>query len=1029
MARFRPILGFTDKNDGSSLIKKRKSSLDTILHTVNFPRTEATISALKYSTAEFHAGNLSAAISGLGYALRLAPDDERIRLALGLLKFSLRDVSAIQCFEDVARKTHLREHEVVLASALLTVGKADRSAEVLAKSLSTNAPGCDKETLALAQNICETVGAQGWCGLDNFGCLSVGGSAARLPKQINITLDGRDVKIGRIKYTEVHNLLRIFLKNNWQTGQMLTVSVNQIPLMGSPISIESVTRVEGIASIYDGGIMGWCWLPGQPELAPKIKLREKGGYASNIETIAKTIIGGLAQFPEFCLPRQYIFSAETVRDMTQSVDVLGPHDRKLMGSPVVVQGSATNVCLAIEIVKNLFPVYQSQSPKASNVPKPFGIEPIIRASITPKQISRAQSDLPRSVDIIIPVFRGLQTTRACINSVRMKGSLNQRIIVVFDGSNDQELLSWLIELSDSEIIHLEIHDENRGYPAAVNTGLKLNKGSDVVLLNNDTQVPPGWLNRLQDAVYSQSSVGTATPLSNDATIFSYPLNYTTNPPLDFASMLEMDKFVSAANANTVIDVPTGHGFCMYIRLECLIETGGMREDIFAQGYGEENDFCMRATANGWRHIATPNVYVCHLGHQSFSIGRENLVARNLEILNRLYVGYDQLIADWCRNDPLFNSRRKIDLLRFKTYLGDRRSILLVTHDRKGGVAKHVKNRAEKHGVDHECVLILRPKVFGCGAQGCIISVSADDSFVNLCFRFDIEVVSLLNFLQSAHIRLVEIHHFVGLNQRIFTVIQRLACIYDVWIHDYSWFCPRITLTTTSKGYCGEPSVKECGYCVSDNGSLLDEDIGPVQLIARTMDLFVGARAVVAPSFDTAQRMMRHFRFDVTVATWESEVPKENAARPIVSNGTRRVCIVGAIGYEKGFDILLTCARLASDNNLPIKFCLVGYSCDDQRLLKTGKVQITGPYTDSEVGELISAQDCDFAFFPSIWPETWSYVLTEIWRAGLRCIAFDLGAQAERIRANGRGVVLPLHIKPLQLMQFFLKSDPFEALAR
>jgi glycosyltransferase involved in cell wall biosynthesis len=49
--------------------------------------------------------------------------------------------------------------------------------------------------------------------------------------------------------------------------------------------------------------------------------------------------------------------------------------------------------------------------------------------------------------------------------------------------------------------------------------------------------------------------------------------------------------------------------------------------------------------------------------------------------------------------------------------------------------------------------------------------------------------------------------------------------------------------------------------------------------------------------------------------------------------------------------------------------------------------------------------------PSIFPETWCFTLAEAWRAGLQVAAFDIGAQAERIRETGRGLLLPLGLPP------------------
>ena len=69
------------------------------------------------------------------------------------------------------------------------------------------------------------------------------------------------------------------------------------------------------------------------------------------------------------------------------------------------------------------------------------------------------------------------------------------------------------------------------------------------------------------------------------------------------------------------------------------------------------------------------------------------------------------------------------------------------------------------------------------------------------------------------------------------------------------------------------------------------------------------------------------------------------------------------------------------------------------------------YQPDEAVELIRAQDATLALLPSIFPETWCFSLGEAWRAGLRVAAFDIGAPAERIRRTGRGVVLPLGLRP------------------
>jgi glycosyltransferase involved in cell wall biosynthesis len=59
--------------------------------------------------------------------------------------------------------------------------------------------------------------------------------------------------------------------------------------------------------------------------------------------------------------------------------------------------------------------------------------------------------------------------------------------------------------------------------------------------------------------------------------------------------------------------------------------------------------------------------------------------------------------------------------------------------------------------------------------------------------------------------------------------------------------------------------------------------------------------------------------------------------------------------------------------------------------------------------LIRQQESDFGFLPALWPETWSFVLSQLWEAGLPVVAFDIGAQSERIRYSGAGLVLPMNL--------------------
>ena len=131
-------------------------------------------------------------------------------------------------------------------------------------------------------------------------------------------------------------------------------------------------------------------------------------------------------------------------------------------------------------------------------------------------------------------------------------------------------------------------------------------------------------------------------------------------------------------------------------------------------------------------------------------------------------------------------------------------------------------------------------------------------------------------------------------------------------------------------------------------------------------------------------------------------------------------MVGAIGVEKGFGVLLDCARDAAARALGLSFTVIGYTTDDDALLATGRVFVTGEFTRAEAARLIRAQGAHMAFLPSVWPETWCYALTDIWQAGLSAAVFDIGTPAGRVRAHGRGWVLPLGLPPDRLNDAFLR---------
>ena len=121
--------------------------------------------------------------------------------------------------------------------------------------------------------------------------------------------------------------------------------------------------------------------------------------------------------------------------------------------------------------------------------------------------------------------------------------------------------------------------------------------------------------------------------------------------------------------------------------------------------------------------------------------------------------------------------------------------------------------------------------------------------------------------------------------------------------------------------------------------------------------------------------------------------------------------------------MLACARDAAQRRLPLEFVIVGRTPDDRRLMETGRVFVTGAYREGEGEALIRRQGAHLAWLPSIWPETWCFTLGVAWRAGLKAAVFDIGAQAERVRASGLGWIFPLGLPIAAINNALLAVEP------
>jgi GT2 family glycosyltransferase/glycosyltransferase involved in cell wall biosynthesis len=619
------------------------------------------------------------------------------------------------------------------------------------------------------------------------------------------------------------------------------------------------------------------------------------------------------------------------------------------------------------------------------------------------------------VDVVIPVYAGRDETIACLDSViRAANRTPREIVVVDDCGPDEKLRAALRDYAQAGSITLVTNAENLGFPASANAGMSLHPDRDVILLNADTLVPARWIDRLRAAAYRGGNVGSVTPFSNRATICSYPLSNKDNDLPPEMPWEALDRVCAEANAGTSVELPTAIGFCAYLRRAMLREVGLFDAGRWQRGYGEENELCILAAARGWKHVLAADLFVVHHGAVSFGAeGRKAQLATNLRELNRLYPDYFPRVMDFIRDDPVAPARRALDWARLRQ-LSDR-FMLFVSHGYGGGTAIHVEDMAARLAAQGHHALILEANSDRTGTAT-LRNLTLGTASV---YALPGEAAALVADLRSCGVWHVHFHQIMG-GAEWAALPGRLGCGYDVTIHDYSSFCPRIDLIDERNRYCGEPETAVCERCIALNGPhpQLAEPFRAAGGITGWLrlhgGLLRGARRVFVPAGDVAARMERHIPGVAYRVRPHPEAPRKVAIRRPASRSAARVAVIGAIGANKGYDLLLACARDALKQGLPLQFYLFGHTVDDAPLRALGNVRLLGEYARADLPRLFAENPCDVALFLSIWPETFCYALTDAYAAGLYPVALEFGALAERIGDSKVGTLLPLDSTPAQI---------------
>lgn len=271
------------------------------------------------------------------------------------------------------------------------------------------------------------------------------------------------------------------------------------------------------------------------------------------------------------------------------------------------------------------------------------------------------------LSIIIPVYNATSETIDCVHSILNSDAADYPIYLLDDASLDG--VSVLIdEFKTKSNVKIISNFRNRGYTRNISIGLDLAESEFLCILNSDTLVPKAWSDKLLTTLKSNPRLAAVGPMSNAASYQSFPNvhdedngTFSLNNGLGFK--VSDRQYVSQAlkllSQGTVLDVPILNGFCTIFRSSFLKEINGFDVDNFPEGYGEENDICIRLRARGYLLAIDLGVFVHHQKSKSFGNNRKKELSLLGGIKLRKLYGKDMMsrLENQLKDDALLKILR------------------------------------------------------------------------------------------------------------------------------------------------------------------------------------------------------------------------------------------------------------------------------------------------------------------------------------------------------------------------------------
>jgi GT2 family glycosyltransferase/glycosyltransferase involved in cell wall biosynthesis len=637
---------------------------------------------------------------------------------------------------------------------------------------------------------------------------------------------------------------------------------------------------------------------------------------------------------------------------------------------------------------------------------------------TPRPTNPWLSSSPCSLAVVIPVYNAAEDLETCIARLAAHTPGWVDILFINDASPDPAIRKILARTKSHANMRVLHNRKNLGFTRTVNRGLSETGQADVIILNSDARVTPGWIAGMRAAVLSRPRVATVTAMSDRAGAFSAPKIGNENDLPDGVDEITYARAFRRRSLGLYPAVPTGNGFCMYITRACMEAIGLLDDDAFPRGYGEENDFCMRASRAGWHNLIDDRTYVFHDRSKSFGETKTDLMRQGREVIDARYPEYKKAIAVYHEGSDILLARFRAAQALSDCTESDvsRIRVLFVVSTRTGGTPQTNRDLMEalEDAVDG---WLLR-----CDSQMLELSQLVNGEMVPVQQHRLSEPVdpvshqsaeydaAVTDFLIRLDPDIVHMRHLGWHGLSLPRIARELEIRTVFSFHDFYTLCPTVKLIDGNQRFCG-------GTCTLGEADCKAE-LWPENSLPRLRDQWVhtwrrrfsgalsGCDAFITTSDSARDRILKHLpgisaeRF--SVIPHGRDFHEFRIVRHTPNPDEKiRILVPGNINEGKGLKIIED--LIAHDNAGCLEFHIVGKVSSDHEAHP--RIVLHGPYARDDFATHAAKVRPHLGAIFSIWDETYCHTLTELWSAGLPALVFDNPTVADRVRESGAGWVL------------------------